>query len=161
MALQATVLTVGLGVFGADMTTEICAINLHMAFQNLARVDFQRHHFTQLVAQHESLLVLAIQITRQLHHRYALGRIHDNSDRSQQVYKVHFARCEDGAGCNAELEVTRLALELAARGDLVRFVKTAARANRFAFCLRSAHFTEHFVGRFFASLVDAAKAKCA
>jgi len=58
--LEATVLAVFLAVLRANVTSEKRAINLDMACQNFARVDFLRHRFAQLVRQHESRLVLAV-----------------------------------------------------------------------------------------------------
>ena len=113
------------------------------------------------MGQHEGCFVLAVQVAGKLHHGYALGGVHDDADRGQQVHKVHLAAGKDCAAGHAELVVTRLAFELAAGGDLIGFVITAARANRFALSLRPAHFAEHFVSSILTSLVNLTKAECA
>jgi hypothetical protein len=99
---KTTILAVCLGVLWADMTAKIRAINLDVAFQNFARVDLLCHGFAQLVGQHKRCLVLAAQIAGKLDHGHALGGVHNDADRGQQVHEVHLATGKDRAGCDAK-----------------------------------------------------------
>ena len=158
---QATVLAVFFAVLRANVTAKVCTINLNMAFKRLTSLDLLRHGLTQLVSQHKSCLVLAVQVARQLHHGHTLGGVHKDADRRQKVHKVHLAAGEDGAGGHRKLVMAVLALELAARGDAVRFAVAATRASRLAIGFRPTHFAERLVCRFLAALVDLAKAESA
>jgi SAM-dependent methyltransferase len=51
-----------------------------------------------------------------------------------------------------------VALELAARGDVVSFIMAALWANCLAICLRPAHFAERLIGLVSASIVDCTNA---
>ena len=157
---QAAVLAVFLAVLRADVTAEIGAVDLDVAVQDVAGLDLLRHRLAQLVGQDEGGLVLAIQIAAELHHADALGGVHDDADRGQQVHEVHLAAGEDRAAGDAELVVARLALELAAGGDVVGFVMQPQRGHTgLAIGFGPAHLAERLVSRFLARLVDRAKAE--
>jgi hypothetical protein len=143
------------------MTAKVCTVDFNVTVKNFARVDLLRDSLTQFVGKNERCFILAIDVAGQLNHAHALGGVHNQADRGQQIHKIHLARCKDRAGCNAKLVRTRLTLELAARGDLVRLIVVALWANSFTVSLRPAHFAEQTIRRVFASFVDAAKAKCA
>jgi hypothetical protein len=113
------------------------------------------------MGQNKRCLVLAVDIAGQLNHADALGCVHSQANRGQQVNKVHLARCKDCARRYAKLVRTCLALELAAGSDLVGLIVVALWANGFTIRIRPAHIAEQTIRRVFASFVDAAKAKCA
>lgn len=94
-----------------------------------------------------------------MHHADALGSVDEDADRGEQINEVHLAAGEDRTAGDAELVGASLALELAARGDLVGFVVRAARANRVAVRLEPAHLAERLVSSFLAGLVDRAQAE--
>ena len=73
------------------------------------------------------------------------------------LYQVRAEIVREGARSHRKLVVAVLALELAARGDLVRIMVAAHGADSFAIRLGPAHLAERGVGRIFASLVDRAQ----
>lgn len=109
------------------------------------------------MGQDEGGLVLAVQITGKLDNGDALGSVHGDADRSQQVNEVHLARCKDGARRDRELTPASLALELAMGADGLGFAAAAVRANRHA--IGPAHFAELGVSSFLAIFLDGAQAQ--
>lgn len=146
---QAAVLAVGLLIGGLAVATEIGTIDLDNAANGRAHI-LARHGFAQLVRENEGCLVLAIQIARQLKGSDALGTVHEDDDRGQQVGEGHFAACEDRAAGDAELVVATNALELAARGDVACLDTATARANGFPIVVRPAHLAERRISLVFA-----------
>ncbi len=71
----------------------------------------------------------------------------------------HLARGEDRAAGDAELVIARLALELAACGNVVGFIMAAAGAHGLAVRLSPTHLAECPVSGFLASLVDRTQAE--
>ena len=59
--------------------------------------------FADLVGEHESRLVLAIQVAGELQGAMSLRAIHEDRDGQEDVADWHFPACEDGAGRDAEL----------------------------------------------------------
>ena len=143
-----------LGIVGrADVTAEVSAINLDLSVERVAS-RLGRKSLTELVSQNECRLVLTVQGAGKLHHRHALGGVHGDADRRQHVSEVHLAGSEDGAGRDRELVTASLALELAARGDLVSVQSATTRANGGAVRLVPAELAEHHVSLGFAALED-------
>ena len=113
----------------AHVATVVHAINFNIAFKWL-RGRSDGHGFTDFVGKHKGRLVLAIQIAADLHHGKALGTVHDQANRSQQIDKRHLAASEYGAGRNRELIAATLALELAAGADFIGVCAATTAANR-------------------------------
>ena len=83
-------------VGGADMAAECGTVQLDGTEEhNVA--GLRRHGLAQLVHQHEGGLVLHVEITGELDGREALGRIHDQADRGQEIDEGKFVRGEDRA----------------------------------------------------------------
>src|SRR5690606_17920855 len=80
----------------------------------------------------------------------ALGAVHEDDDRGEQVGERQLARGEDRPAGHAELVVAGDALELATARDRVSLTAAATRANRGAVILRPAHLAERIVSGFLA-----------
>lgn len=132
-------------VRGADMTTEIGAINLDRAGDGHV-LHFGRHGFTELVSQDEGSLVLHIQIAGELQGTMALGAVDEDRDGEEVVADRELAAGEDGPGCDRELMRARLALVELAGLVGEGFSAGAARAYRLAVRVRPADQTEGVMG---------------
>ena len=90
------------------------------------------HGLTQLVGQHEGRLVLAVQVAAELKGRNALGAVHEDCNRGQQVADRQLAAGEDRGRGDRELRFAALAL--VDRPGMVRVDRHAAvaRAKRLA-----------------------------
>lgn len=156
MLCLAAVYTVLNAICGANVTTDIAAINLDMAIKFLA-VDLGSHRFAELVAENESRLVLAIQIAGHLQGGDAFRAVHEDADRRQDVGEAHLARGEDRAGSHREMVLASLALVFAAGLDEVRIKRAATRADRSAISFGPAQFAKCLVCLAFAAPVDGAQ----
>lgn len=86
--------------------------------------------------------------------RDALGTVHEDADRGQEVGEVHLPTGEDGSRRDRELVMARFALELAARGYVIGFQAAATRTNRLTVRLIPADRTKRLIGCVLATLVD-------
>lgn len=149
---KAAILAVGLVVLRANVTAEVCAVQLQA-------VELALHGFAQLVKQHESGFVLNVQIAACLKRTNALRAIHEDDHGGQQIGEGQLARSEDRPAGDAELVIAVNALELAAGADAVGLGAAATRAHRLAVCLRPAHVTERAVSGILAQAENLSEAK--
>jgi hypothetical protein len=117
------------------MAAERGTVQLHGAGQP-GVAGLRRHGLPRLVHQHDGGLVLHVEITGKLHGRQALGRVHDQADRGQQVDAGQLARGEDRPRGDAELAMAGGAFAPTPRGEIVDIEAAASRTDRLAAGLR-------------------------
>ena len=140
------------------MAAEIRTVDLDFIVKRVIR-RFLCQSFAELVRQNESRLVLHVQIAAELQSRKALGRVHEDADRAKQIDEGQLAAGEDRSGGNRKLVIASLALELAARGNVVGVGAAATRANSFPVRLCPTQLAERVIGLFLATLVNRLEAE--
>lgn len=129
---EAPVGALGLLVFRLPMASRIETIYLHLANQLGAAVNVRAKRFAQLMAEHESRLVLEIEVAAQVERGVPLRTIRKDRDGEQIGADRQLAAGEQRSASQAELLVTRLALPGAALRDRPNRQATALRAKRLA-----------------------------
>lgn len=109
------------------IAAEIRAVDFYVARNRLAFVQ-AANRFPDFVAQYESRFILAVQIAGELQGAVALGTVHEDGDRQEDIADCHLAVGEDGATSDAVLVRATLALPCRARLARVGSNATAAGA---------------------------------
>lgn len=141
----ATVDPVFLPVLGSDVAAEIGAVDLDLAGGGVGR-RVGADGLTELVGEHESRLVLNVQVAGELQGAVALGAVHEDRNGEQIGADRQLAAGEDGPRRNGELVLTGLALPKLAGGDEAVGEAAAAGANRIAARVAPADHAEGVVG---------------
>jgi hypothetical protein len=140
------------------MATKICTVDFDFAEQHRG-LCFCGNRFAEFVRENESRLVLAIDSARQLQSRQTLRAVHNDTDRGQQVDKLHLAGSEDRSRRDGELVTASRTFELATRCDLVCVERTAGRAGRLAIGGGPSQLAERLVSLVLAIGVDRLEAE--
>lgn len=123
-AVYAVILEVG----RAHMAADVEAINFDFA-RSLFAINAIGNGFAELVCEHISRLVLAIEIAAQLKGAMAFGAVDEDGDGQEIVADRKLAACEDCARRDGELVRATLAAVNLARLVGVAIEATAARTN--------------------------------
>ena len=137
----------------ANFAADIAAVDFNDARQ-LCVLGFIGQRLADFMRKHESRFVLHAHVAAKLDRGNAFRSVRNDADRGEHIDERELAAREDRSRRNRELMRARLALELAAGGDVVGLAATAARANRLAVRLRPAQGAEFAVSGFLARLVD-------
>jgi len=95
----------------------IHAVDVNLAGQFGAAVNFRSQHLAELVAEHEGRLVLDVEVAAQLERRMALGPVREDCNGKQVRPDRQLAAGEDRPRRHAELLVAGFALPRPARRD--------------------------------------------
>lgn len=129
---KAAIAAVFLVVGRLHVTAEIGAVDFDFP-AGFQRIDFRSHRLADFVGHDVGRLVLAVEIARELQGAMALCAVDEDGDRQKVSRDRKLAAREDSAGRDAELMVTRFALENRTALVAVDAEATAVRADRLAF----------------------------
>lgn len=114
------------------MAAGVHAVDLDLARQIRAAMNDSAERFAKFVGEHESRLVLAVEIAAELQGAVALGAIRKDRDGEEVVANRKFAIGEDGPRRHAELIPTSRAFPELASSVGVNLHAAAFGAARFA-----------------------------
>lgn len=100
-----------------------------------------------------------VQIAAQLQRGNALGTVHKDHDRGEQVGEGKLARGEDRAAGDAELMMASDALEAASARNVISLDTTTTRANCFAVRVGPTKAAERLISLVLTRLIDGLEAQ--
>lgn len=98
------------------------------------------------MAENESRLIVAAQITGELESAVALGAVRENGDCAENIAEAQLAAMKDRAGRDGELLAAALALPDWTALEVIMLKASTLRADRLAFCVLPAELCKRLRG---------------